>query len=118
MFTSKPPTCAGRTLALPRKDRDIRYLRPLGNSDIAFYSADDPTKTVLLNGPVDTVLTYESEALFGDEDGIKRAGRCQRLRLQQVAQPYERIKIVGPDATPHDLTVPMQWLLSHTRAAA
>ena len=27
MFTSKPPTCAGRTLALPRKDRDIRYLR-------------------------------------------------------------------------------------------
>ena len=35
MFTSKPPTCAGRTLALPRKDRDIRYLRPLGNSDIA-----------------------------------------------------------------------------------
>ena len=35
MFTSKPPTCAGRTLALPRKDRDVRYLRPLGNSDIA-----------------------------------------------------------------------------------
>ena len=35
MFTSKPPTCAGRTLALPRKDRDIRYLRPFGNSDIA-----------------------------------------------------------------------------------
>ena len=41
-----------------------------------------------------------------------------RDALQQVAQPYERIKIVGPDATPHDLTVPMQWLLSHTRAAA
>ena len=37
MFTSKPPTCAGRTLALPRKDRDIRYLRPLGNSDIAIF---------------------------------------------------------------------------------
>ena len=37
MFTSKPPTCAGRTLALPRKDRDIRYLRPLGNSDIAKF---------------------------------------------------------------------------------
>ena len=37
MFTSKPPTCAGRTLALPRKDRDIRYLRPLGNSDIAVF---------------------------------------------------------------------------------
>ena len=35
MFTSKRPTCAGRTLDLPRKDRDIRYLRPLGNSDIA-----------------------------------------------------------------------------------
>ena len=40
MFTSKPPTCAGRTLALPRKDRDIRYLRPLGNSDIAEEQAD------------------------------------------------------------------------------
>ena len=39
MFTSKPPTCAGRTLALPRKDRDIRYLRPLGNSDIARFFA-------------------------------------------------------------------------------
>ena len=39
MFTSKPPTCAGRTLALPRKDRDIRYLRPLGNSDIATFFA-------------------------------------------------------------------------------
>ena len=38
MFTSKPPTCAGRTLALPRKDRDIRYLRPLGNSDIAVFT--------------------------------------------------------------------------------
>ena len=38
MFTSKPPTCAGRTLALPRKHRDIRYLRPLGNSDIAKYT--------------------------------------------------------------------------------
>ena len=35
MFTSKRPTCAGRTLDLPRKDRDIRCLRPLGNSDIA-----------------------------------------------------------------------------------
>ena len=35
MFTSEPPTCTGRTLDLPRKDRDIRYLRPLGNSDIA-----------------------------------------------------------------------------------
>ena len=35
MFTSETPTCTGRTLDLPRKDRDIRYLRPLGNSDIA-----------------------------------------------------------------------------------
>ena len=34
MFTSKPPTCAGRTLALPRKDRDIRYLRPFGYSQL------------------------------------------------------------------------------------
>ena len=41
MFTSKPPTCAGRTLALPRKDRDIRYLRPLGNSDIAIVLSHD-----------------------------------------------------------------------------
>ena len=35
MFASKPPTCAGRTLDLSRKDSDIRYLRHLGNSDIA-----------------------------------------------------------------------------------
>ncbi len=35
MFTSKPPTCTGRTLDLSRKDSDIRYLRHLGNSDIA-----------------------------------------------------------------------------------
>ena len=31
----KPPSCTGRTLDLPRKDRNIKYLRPLGNSDIA-----------------------------------------------------------------------------------
>ena len=37
MFASKPPTCTGRTLDLSRKDSDIRYLRHLGNSDIAFY---------------------------------------------------------------------------------
>ena len=44
MFTSKPPTCAGRTLALPRKDRDIRYLRHLGNSDIApLYTRRSPS---------------------------------------------------------------------------
>ena len=35
MFTSKPPTCTGRTLDLSRKDSNIRYLRHLGNSDIA-----------------------------------------------------------------------------------
>ena len=35
MFASKPPTCTGRTLDLSRKDSDIRYLRHLGNSDIA-----------------------------------------------------------------------------------
>ena len=40
MFTSKPPTCTGRTLDLPRKHRDIRYLRHLGNSDIAGKTVD------------------------------------------------------------------------------
>ena len=35
MFASRPPTCTGRTLDLSRKDSDIRYLRHLGNSDIA-----------------------------------------------------------------------------------
>ena len=35
MFASKPPTCTARTLDLSRKDSDIRYLRHLGNSDIA-----------------------------------------------------------------------------------
>ena len=39
MFTLKPTTCTGRTLDLPRKDWDIRYLRHLGNSDIANYVA-------------------------------------------------------------------------------
>ena len=38
MFASKPPTCTGRTLDLSRKDSDIRYLRHLGNSDIAVFS--------------------------------------------------------------------------------
>ena len=37
MFASKPPTCTGRTLDLSRKDSDIRYLRHLGNSDIAIF---------------------------------------------------------------------------------
>ena len=35
MFASTPSTCTRRTLDLPRKDWDIRYLRYLGNSDIA-----------------------------------------------------------------------------------
>ena len=35
MFTSEPPICTGRTIDLPRKDWDIKYLRHLGNSDIA-----------------------------------------------------------------------------------
>ena len=37
MFASTPSTCTRRTLDLPRKDWDIRYLRYLGNSDIAEY---------------------------------------------------------------------------------
>ena len=44
MFTSKRPTCAGRTLDLPRKDRDIRYLRSLGNSDIADFVTPDAAR--------------------------------------------------------------------------
>ena len=40
MFASTPSTCTRRTLDLPRKDWDIRYLRYLGNSDIAFFSPD------------------------------------------------------------------------------
>ena len=35
MFTSTPPICTGRALELSRKDSNIRYLRHLGNSDIA-----------------------------------------------------------------------------------
>ena len=38
MFASTPSTCTRRTLDLPRKDWDIRYLRYLGNSDIARYT--------------------------------------------------------------------------------
>ena len=38
MFASTPSTCTRRTLDLPRKDWDIRYLRYLGNSDIANQS--------------------------------------------------------------------------------
>ena len=37
MFASTPSTCTRRTLDLPRKDWDIRYLRYLGNSDIAIF---------------------------------------------------------------------------------
>ena len=37
LAASKPPTCTGRTLDLSRKDSDIRYLRHLGNSDIAIH---------------------------------------------------------------------------------
>ena len=39
MFASTPSTCTRRTLDLPRKDWDIRYLRYLGNSDIAQLQA-------------------------------------------------------------------------------
>ena len=40
MFTSTPPICTGRALELSRKDSNIRYLRHLGNSDIAAFITD------------------------------------------------------------------------------
>ena len=62
MFTSKPPTCAGRTLALPRKDRDIRYLRPLGNSDIAAIRGPRALKAVC--GRLEIVDRRDDHALI------------------------------------------------------
>ena len=41
MFTSTPPICTGRALELSRKDSNIRYLRHLGNSDIAQFGELD-----------------------------------------------------------------------------
>ena len=40
MFTSTPPICTGRALELSRKDSNIRYLRHLGNSDIARFTTE------------------------------------------------------------------------------
>ena len=77
MFTSKPPTCAGRTLALPRKDRDIRYLRPLGNSDIANFSPDGEWLAFLVGV---TTGVYE---------------------VRRVKSSGGPILSVGPGATPH-----------------
>ena len=36
---------------------------------------------------------------------------AQRQALLLVPEPSRRIKIVGPDATAHDLTAPMRWIL-------
>ena len=81
MFTSKPPTCAGRTLALPRKDRDIRYLRPLGNSDIAKVLPDAHLGFAAygeLNEARDNVIVYPTwyTGLHHNNDAFIGNGRA------------------------------------------
>ena len=68
MFTSKRPTCAGRTLDLPRKDRDIRYLRPLGNSDIARNIATRPL--MLRTRPVHISAAGRFSGVSGGPTGL------------------------------------------------
>ena len=93
MFTSKPPTCPGRTLALPRKDRDIRYLRPLGNSDIAdFISHQENIDTTTPQGKlffdlVSGFAEFESSIISARVKlGMERA-RKQHTHLGRARVP-------------------------------
>lgn len=35
-------------------------------------------------------------------------------RLLQFSDPAERIKVIGPSSSPHDLSAPISWLLGHS----
>ena len=71
MFASKPPTCTGRTLDLSRKDSDIRYLRHLGNSDIAQDLIGIAVKTHFIYQVVakNNAYTAERPDVFEDRPG-------------------------------------------------
>ena len=97
MFTSKRPTCAGRTLDLPRKDRDIRYLRPLGNSDIAnFISGRESARRADLGHFSDQRII---EAVFSNSSQEIRRQRGWRgiaATTNQRARkftPYDRLQL-------------------------
>ena len=73
MFTSTPPICTGRALELSRKDSNIRYLRHLGNSDIA-----ETAKVDFLKGMVEAY-------------GLPDAGKALRCLIDYArANPDKR----------------------------
>ena len=41
----------------------------------------------------------------------------QREELLAKVDPWERVKIVGPDCQPHDLSAPVRWLMSQAPAS-
>lgn len=52
--------------------------------------------------------------------GISALGGSLRTdgdRLRAMAEPIERVRVVGNDASPHDLTAPIQWLMTRPTIA-
>ena len=70
MFASTPSTCTRRTLDLPRKDWDIRYLRYLGNSDIAlFWVVTDPKRAIVEVERYVTTVSWAAQTTLRDVIG-------------------------------------------------
>ena len=127
MFTSKRPTCAGRTLDLPRKDRDIRYLRPLGNSDIANLTnvgrvdvrADIARVAGVSTGNVtkvkqllDAVIPEVQDGLRHGEIRIHRAWQWRRLSREAAAR-----RPVGTSESPrHPSHYPSSTQAAHRKS--
>lgn len=52
--------------------------------------------------------------------GVSALGGSLRTdadRLRAMAEPTERVQVVGNDASPHDLTAPIQWLMTRPTIA-
>ena len=90
MFASTPSTCTRRTLDLPLKDWDIRYLRYLGNSDIAQFSTV-VTPALGAGHPVDRV--HRSRVPGGNprfSPKISEVKATDQQRPAQAPQPEHR----------------------------
>jgi hypothetical protein len=74
-----------------------------------------PTEWLKINRPmVEQFLRANSDTWDCSIWGVSAQGGslpAKRAELMAMPQQSERIEIVGPDTTPHDLTVPISWLM-------
>ena len=105
MFTSTPPICTGRALELSRKDSNIRYLRHLGNSDIAekiagVYPCIAEAASPCTSDGTSTLSQHKPSAISASISALDKAVPCAgEVPNQQVDlthQSYGALVIRNP----------------------